>query len=85
MQNEIDTILNDLLVQWHRWACGYQHVGGINSSPMFRGAKPNKIRDDDDAVDGAISSATCEAINFEVMELAPMYRTAIQLQAIALI
>ena len=81
MRNDIDNILDDLLAQWHKWASGYQHVGGINTSPMFRGAKPNNTRDDDDAVDGAISNATCEAINFQIMEMEPVYRTVLQLNA----
>jgi hypothetical protein len=70
-----------MLRAWHRWASGYQHVGGINSSPMFRGAAPNKTREDDDAVDGAIHNSTCEAINFQVFEMSPVHRTILQLHA----
>lgn len=81
MIDDSRNLLNDLLQQWHRWASGYQHVGGINSSPMFRSAKPSKTREDDEAVDGAIHNATCEAINFQIMEMEPVYRTILQLQA----
>jgi len=82
MQNEIDSILNDLLVRWHIWACGYQHVGGINSSPMFRDAKTSKGWDStNDIVDSEIDGGRMEAINFHAMELDPVYRTALQLQA----
>jgi len=81
MIDDTRNLLNDLLTQWHRWASGYQHVGGINSSPMFRGAAPAKTRDDDDAVDGAIHNSTCEAVNFQVMEMEPVHRTILQLQA----
>jgi hypothetical protein len=81
MIDESRCLLNDLLCAWHRWASGYQHVGGIASSPMFRGMTPNKTREDDDAVDGAIHNATCEAINHQVMEMDPVHRTILQLQA----
>jgi len=82
MRNENDSLLNDVLVSWHKWACGYQHVGGINSSPMFRDAKTSKGWDSlSDITDDTLSAATCEAVDFHVMQLAPMYRTALQLKA----
>jgi len=81
MIDDSRNLLSDLLRQWHRWASGYQHVGGINSSPMFRGTVPNKTREDDDAVDGAINNSTCEAINFQIFEMSPAHRTVLQLQA----
>lgn len=81
MVNEIDNLLSDLLKSWHKWASGYQHVGGINTSPMFRGGKPNKTRDDDDGVDGALHNSTMEAIDVQVMDMIDIHRTAIQIQA----
>lgn len=82
MQNDIDAILNDLLRSWHVWACGYRHVGGINSSPMFRDARTSKGWDSiNDIVDQEIDGGCMEALNFHVMELAPTYRTALQIQA----
>ena len=82
MQNEIDTLLDDLLAKWHFWACGYQHVGGVNSSVIFRNAKTSKGWDSiNDIVDNEIEGGRMEAVNFHVMELEPVYRTALQLQA----
>ena len=81
MVNDVDNLLNHLLVSWHKWALGYQHVGGINTSPMFRGGKPNKTRDDDDGVDGALHNSTMAAIDAQVMDMIDIHRTAIQIQA----
>lgn len=81
MQSDLDSLLNDLLASWHRWARGYQHVGGIGTSPMFHGMKPSKTRDDDDAVDGAIDNSRMEAIDCQVMQMEPVHRTILQLQA----
>jgi hypothetical protein len=81
MIDESRCLLSDLLRQWHKWACGYKHVGGINSSPMFRYATASRGYEGDDAIDSAIDSATCEAVDFQVMEMAPVHRTILQLQA----
>lgn len=82
MKNDLDTIINDLLVRWHCWACRYQYVGGINSSPMFRDAKTSKGWDSiTDIVDSEIDHGTMAAVNFHVMELPPIYRTVLQIQA----
>jgi hypothetical protein len=81
MVNEIESLLSDLLQSWHSWAMGYKHVGGINSSPMFRGSKPNKTREDDDGIDGSLHNSTMETIDGQVMEMEPVHRTVLQLQA----
>ena len=81
MVNEIDNLLSHLLGSWHTWAKGYQHVGDINSSPMFRGSKPNKTRDDDDGIDGALHSGTMETIDAQVMQMCDQHRTVLQIQA----
>jgi len=82
MRNENDSLLNDVLVSWHKWACGYKHVGGINSSPMFRDAKTSKGWDSlSDITDDTLSAATCEGVNFHIFELRDTYRTALQIYA----
>ena len=82
MHNDSSAILDDLLKSWHQWAKGYQHVGGINSSPMFRDAKTSRGWDTLDViVDETIDSCRMESINFHVFELQPDHRTAIQLNA----
>lgn len=81
MVNEIDSLLSEMLQAWHRWAAGYQHVGGINTSPMFRGGKPNNTRQDDDGVDGSLHNSTMETIDAQIMDMEPTHRTVLQLQA----
>ena len=73
--------LDELLSSWHRWARGYKHVGGIGTSPMFHGMKPNKTREDDDAVDGAIDNSRMETMDCQVMQMDPVHRTVLQLNA----
>jgi len=82
MHNDAKHILDDLLVAWHKWAKGYQHVGGVSSSPMFRDAKTSRGWDSlTEIVDETIDSCRMVAVNFHVMELQPDHRTAIQLNA----
>lgn len=82
MKNDIDSLLSDLLASWHRWACGYRHSAGIGSSPMFKDAKTSKGWDTVDViVDEEIDGGKMEAVNFHVMELEPIHRTALQIQA----
>ena len=80
--DETQRRLDDLLIAWHKWAKGYQHVGGINSSPAFRDAKTSRGWDTvADIVDGEIHHSVMESIDFNVMQLEPDYRTALQIQA----
>ncbi len=82
MKNEIESLLNDLLAQWHRWASGYRHCAGVGTSPMFRDARTSRGWDSvSDIVDSEIDGGTMEAVNFHVNELSPAHRTALQLQA----
>lgn len=82
MRDESKEILDSLLAQWHRWACGYRYVGGINSSPMFRDAKTSKGWDSvEEIIDSEIDGSRMEAVQFHIFELRPVYRTALQLNA----
>lgn len=82
MRNDIDALLNDILASWFRWAKGYQHVGGINSSPMFKNAKTSKGWDSvAEIVDVEIDTTRMASVDFEVMEMEPVHRTILQLQA----
>jgi len=79
---EAQQTLDQLLSAWHQWAQGYQHVGGINSSPMFRSAKSSRGWDTvDEIVSHEIDGDQMKAIDFHVMQLCDVYRTALQLQA----
>ena len=81
MKDETNEILNDMLVQWFRWASGYQHVGGVNSSPMFRECRSNhrqwasleEVADED--------KSQWEYMDAVIMSLCDVYRTALQLNA----
>lgn len=62
MKNETHEILNGMLCEWHRWAKGYQHVGGINTSPMFREVKAGRAYDTvDQIIDTDIEHSRMEA------------------------
>lgn len=81
MKDETNEILNDMLCQWFRWASGYQHVGGVNSSPMFRECRSNhrqwasleEVANED--------KSQLEYMDAVIMSLCDVYRTALQLQA----
>lgn len=82
MKDETNEILSAMLVDWHRWACGYKHVGGINTSPMFREVKNGRQWDSlDDIVDSDIEHSRMDALDHIIMQLCDVYRTALQLQA----
>ena len=81
MKDESNEILNDLLAQWHRWAKGYQHAAGINTSPMFRECQSNyrqwasmdELADED--------KSKYAAMDVIIMGLCDVYRTSLQIQA----
>lgn len=85
MKNETHEILNGMLCEWHRWAKGYQHVGGINTSPMFREVKAGRAYDTvDQIIDTDIEHSRMEALDHIIMALCDVYRTALQIQAMNL-
>ena len=82
MNNDAHQILDDILGAWHRWATGYQHVGGVSSSPMFRNAKTSRGWDTvDEIVNAEIDGDQMKAVDFHVMQLCDVYRTALQINA----
>jgi hypothetical protein len=82
MKDDSNEILSDLLCSWHRWARGYQHVGGINTSPMFRECKNGRQWDTvDEIIGGDIENSQMEALDHLIMALKDVYRTALQIQA----
>lgn len=85
MKNETHEILNGMLCEWHRWAKGYQHVGGINTSPMFREVKAGRAWDTvDQIIDADIEHSRMDALDHIIMALCDVYRTALQIQAMNL-
>lgn len=82
MKNETNQLLDSILADWHNWSRGYQHVGGINSSPIFRSAKSSRGWDStSDICAQEVDSATMEAVDFNVSEMEPIPRTAIGIHA----
>jgi len=82
MMNDSYEILNAMLCDWHRWAKGYQHASGINTSPMFREAKNGRQWDTlDEIMDGDIENSRMAAVDHIIMALCDIYRTALQIQA----
>lgn len=74
--------LNSLLCDWHRWAKGYQHVGGINSSPMFREVKVGRQWDTvDEIISSDLVNSQMEALDHIIMGLCEVYRTSLQIHA----
>jgi len=81
MKDESNEILNDLLAQWHRWANGYQHVGGVNSSPMFRECTSNSRQWaslDEIAEEDKSQLAYIDSV---IMGFCDVYRTILQIHA----
>jgi len=82
MMNDSAEILNSLLADWYKWAKGYQHVGGINSSPMFREVKTGRQWDTvDEIISSDLVHSQMEALDSIIMQLRDVYRTSLQLQA----
>ena len=80
--NDSYEILNSMLCDWHRWARGYQHVGGINASPMFRECKNGRQWDTvSEIIDSDIEHTRMAEVDHLIMGLLDVYRTAIQIQA----
>jgi len=88
MKDDTNDLLNDLLIQWHRWATGYRYSADINSSPTFREFKAyrgwetlDEIAEEDTSTQEAVQLAVMgDCGGFGAME-PPSYRTALQLQA----
>ena len=82
MRNDIDSILDSLLIDWHRWASNFKHVAQSGSCAMFTEVKSSRQwQDSDELHDAAKHNSTMKAIDFHVNELEPAQRTAIQIKA----
>lgn len=78
----MSTALNDLLIDWHHWARRWSPHAEPTTGAMWRGVKSSRQWEDTlDIADHAQHSATMTAIDFAVSEMAPAYRTAIQIHA----
>ena len=75
-------LLNQLLVEWHRWANGFAPVAAFGKCPMWQGNLSSRQWDsENEAVDGALHNSQMKTFDFEVDQLALVFRTALQIQA----
>lgn len=82
MRNESDYLISDLLASWHKWASGWSGVAAHGSCAMFTGVRSSRQWDSaNDVVDGSLHNDQMKAIDFIVMEMEPVHRTAIQIKA----
>ena len=82
MRNDIDSILDALLTDWHCWASNFRHVSQSGSCAMFTDVKSSRQwQDADEVLDNAKHNLTMKALDFHINELEPNYRTAIQIKA----
>lgn len=82
MRDDTQQLLDNLLAEWHRWAKGFQIVSAHKSSAMFQGVRSSRQWDtENEVIDGTLHDQTMRAFDFNVNELEPVYRTALQFQA----
>ena len=74
--------LDGILCDWHRWATGWTGVAAHGACAMFAGFRSSRQWDGEgDIADATIHNTRMKAVDFHVSELAPMHRTALQIQA----
>jgi hypothetical protein len=80
MQNEIDTLLNDLLTRHHRWAQKYRFGKGYPSSDSAcRGARASRQYDDaNGALDDDLEDSIMEAFDAALNRIPQPHLTALQ-------
>ena len=82
MNNDFNSILDDLLSRWHSWSKGASHINPISADPMFRSAKSGRGWDStDEIVESELTADQMKAIDFEVGEMAEPQRSAIYANA----
>ena len=75
-------LLDEILSDWHRWACGWRGISVHGASAMFVSVISSKQWDSEsDVTDSALHNAQMKAVDIHVNELDPLHRTALQLQA----
>jgi hypothetical protein len=82
MKDDTNAILDDLLVQWHRWSKSWSAVPQYGVSAMFSAARSSRQLDDEDELaDHTIRHGLMESLDFHIGELKATYRTALGMQA----
>ena len=82
MRDDSSYLLDDLLIEWHRWAQGYKPVQSHGTSAMFSGMRSSRQYDSENEVtDQVIHSQQMKAIDFHISELCDVFRTALGINA----
>lgn len=82
MKDDTKELLDDLLVQWHKWAKGYTPVSTHSACAMFKGSKSSRQWDSESEVlDGDLHNEQMKMLDFHINELCDVYRTALQINA----
>ena len=82
MRNDIDSILDSLLSDWHCWCSNFRHVAQNGSCAMFTDVKSSRQwQDADEVLDSAKHNSTMKTIDFIVMDMEPNHRTSLQIKA----
>jgi len=83
MNDGIDSILDKLLVGWHRWSSGYQYgrgFYGVNAACRMAQAQ-GKARADLSVFDDALNDDTAQAMDAAIDAVPQPHRTALAFQA----
>lgn len=83
MQNDIDHLLNDHLVRWHKWCSRYRFGKGYPSSDVTcRQSRTSKQYDyDNGAIDASVEDSIAEAFDAAMDRVEQPYRAALSIQA----
>ena len=83
MQNELDSLLNSLLVQWHQWGMRCSMGRGYPTRDLTcRGAHASRQYDDENgALDAEIDNSVMEAFDHAAYRVPQPWLTALQFQA----
>lgn len=83
MNNEIDTILTRLLVDWHRWQHRYRFGKGYPSTtPACRQSRTSRQYDDQNgALDAAVDDCVMEAVESAIDRIPQPWHTALCFEA----
>ena len=78
----MNELLNGLLCEWHRWATGFQPVAAFGHCPMWSNNLSSRQWDSaSEVLDGSLHNDQMKCVDFEIDQLSPVFRTALQLQA----
>lgn len=83
MQNELDSFLNSLLVQWHKWGCRDNVSRGYptRDSTCCAARSSRQYDDQNGALDADIDDGVMEAFDFAAYRVPHPWLAALQFQA----